>query len=258
MSKAETADPVSMAERVPPALVFRWAAAGTAGALVTLFAAYGLYMVRGILVLVLIALFVAISLDPAVRWLVARGARRSWAITIVVVALVALLGVFVWSIVPPIVKQGGSLLADLPGYLQRLAAQSQAVRKATDQYNVTNQLTSLIAQLPTKLAGGAIGFAQRFLGALASSLTVLVLAIYFMSDMPRLQRGLVRLFPRRRRGRVTETVGVVADKVGDYMIGNIIISLLWPGRRPLFAWSWWAFRSRCRWRWSWPLPISSR
>lgn len=221
-----TAAPVSMTERVPPALVFRWAAAGTAGALITLLVAYGVYMVRGILVLVLIALFVAVSLDPAVRWLVARGARRSWAIAIVVVALVALLGVFIWSIVPPAIKQGSSLLADLPGYLQRLSAQSQAIREITDQYNVTDQLTSLVAGLPARLAGGAFGWAQRFLGVLASSLTVLVLAIYFMADMPRLQRGVVRLFPRRQRGRVTESVGVVADKVGDYMIGNVIISLL--------------------------------
>lgn len=222
----EAAPLTPMAERVPPALVFRWAAAGTAGALVTLLAAYGVYVVRGILVLVLIALFVAVSLDPAVRWLVARGARRSWAIAIVVVALVALLGVFIWSIVPPVISQGGSLLADLPAYLQRLSTQSEAIRAITDQYHLTDQLTSLVGGLPARLAGGAFGWAQRFLGLLASSLTVLVLTIYFMADMPRLQRGLVRLFPRRQRGRVTESVGVVADKVGDYMIGNIIISLL--------------------------------
>jgi hypothetical protein len=40
-----------MANLVPPGLVFRWAAAGTAGVLVVLLFAYGLYTVRGILVL---------------------------------------------------------------------------------------------------------------------------------------------------------------------------------------------------------------
>jgi hypothetical protein len=40
------------------------AAAGTVGVLIVLLAAYGLYVIRSIIVLVLVGLFVAISLDP--------------------------------------------------------------------------------------------------------------------------------------------------------------------------------------------------
>src|SRR5881394_2367027 len=65
---------------VTPALVFRWAAAATLGVLAVLLASMAVYAVRDILVLVLIAVFVAVSLDPAVRRLVGeRGdaaARR--------------------------------------------------------------------------------------------------------------------------------------------------------------------------------------
>ena len=221
----ESAAPRSIADRVPPGVVFRWAAAGTAGVLIVLAVAYGFYIVRGILVLVLIGLFVAVSLDPAVRWLVTRGVRRPFAVTIVVLVLVALFGVFIWSIVPPVVEQSGKLFADLPGYLRRLSDQSKAVREVTDRYHLTDRLTALVGELPARLAGGAVGFVQRFLGALASSLTVLVLSIYFMADMPRLRRGVVGLFPHRRRARATEIVDVVVDKVGGYMIGNIIISV---------------------------------
>ncbi|HEY3009742.1 MAG TPA: AI-2E family transporter [Micromonosporaceae bacterium] len=221
----ESATPLSIADRVPPGVVFRWAAAGTAGVLIVLAVAYGFYIVRGILVLVLIGLFVAVSLDPAVRWLVTRGVRRPFAVMIVVLVLVALFGVFIWSVVPPVVEQGGKLFADLPGYLRRLSDQSKAVREVTDRYHLTDRLTALVGELPARLAGGAVGFVQRFLGALASSLTVLVLSIYFMADMPRLRRGVVGLFPQRRRARATEVVDVVVDKVGGYMIGNIIISL---------------------------------
>ena len=216
---------VSIADRVPPSLVFRWVAAGTAAALIVLTVAYGIYVVRGILVLVLVGLFVAISLDPAVRWLVARGLRRSWAVSIVILALVALFVLFVWSIVPPVAEQTGNLLADLPGRLRRLSDQSRAVREVTDRYHLTDRLTALAADLPGRLAGGAVGFVQKFLGVLASSLTVLVLSIYFMADMPRLQRGFVGLFRPRRQARAAEIAAVVVDKVGGYMIGNIIISI---------------------------------
>jgi len=212
-------------ERVSPGVILQWAAAGTVGVLGVLFAAYGLYLVRGILVLVLVGLFVAISLEPAVQWLITKGVRRTYAVTIVIFVALGLFVGFVWSVVPPIVDQGGALVRDLPGDLQRLATQSRAVKEVTDRYDLTDRLTSLVAAVPAKLAGGAVGFVQRFLGALASTVTVLVLAVYFMADMPRLRRGVAVLFPHRRRARVTEIVDVVVDKVGAYMIGNLIISL---------------------------------
>ena len=121
ISTAASSSSVSFADRVPPNLVLRWAFAGTAGVLLMLLVAYGLYVVRSILVLVLVALFVAISLEPAVHWLTRRGIRRSFAVTIVVLALVSLFAVFIWSIAPPLVEQGGKLIDDVPGYLQKLS-----------------------------------------------------------------------------------------------------------------------------------------
>jgi predicted PurR-regulated permease PerM len=215
----------SLAERVPLSLVFKWVAAGTAAAFLVALVAIGLYTVRNIIVLVLIGLFVAVSLDPAVRWMVRKGVRHSIAVSIVIVGLLALFGLFMWSVVPPVVEQSGSLVTRLPGYIQELSDKSRAIREVTDRYNLTDRLTSLVGSLPGQLANGAFGFIQKLFGTIASAVTVLVLAIYFMADMPRLQRGIVRLFPKPRRGRAAQIVAVVVDKVGAYMIGNIAISL---------------------------------
>jgi predicted PurR-regulated permease PerM len=221
----ERADPTSIADRVPLGLVFRWAAAATLGVLLVLLSGYALYAVRSILVLVVVALFIAVSLDPAVRWLVRKGLGRPAAVTVVILFVLALFGIFIWSIVPPLVDQGGKLLSDLPGYLRKLPAESKAFRELSDRYNLTNRLSALAADLPAKVAGSAVGFVQQFFGAVLSTVTVLAMTIYFMADMPRMRRGLVRLFPHRRRPQVAEIVNVVVDKVGGYMIGNLIISL---------------------------------
>jgi predicted PurR-regulated permease PerM len=222
----ETVTTVLAADQVSPGLVLRWSAAGTLGVLGVLLAAYAIYLVRGILVLVFIALFLAVSLEPAVRWLTARGVRRSAAVTIVMAVLVGMVAAFVWSVVPPLVDQAGKLVSDLPGYLHKLSTQSRAVREVTDRYHLTDKLNELLAAAPGRLAGGAVGFVQRFFGFVGSTLTVLVLTIYFMADIPRLRRGVVLLFPSRRRTRVGEIVDVAVEKVGGYMIGNIIISLI--------------------------------
>lgn len=210
---------------IAPARLFRLTAVATASVLLVLLAAYGVYIIRGILLLVVIALFLAVSLDPIVRWLIKRGMPRSSAVALVFVLLIALAAAFIWSVVPPVVDQGTRLIHDLPGYLQTLSERSKAVREVTDRYHLTDRLTSLVADLPAKLAGGTFGFFRQFLGALASTLTVLVLTIYFMAGLPRMRGRVVRLFPRRRRHRAGDIIDVMVDKVGGYMIGNIIISV---------------------------------
>jgi predicted PurR-regulated permease PerM len=220
-----TTAPTTNAAHVSSAVVFRWAAMGTLGVLTVLLSAYSLYAVRSVVVLVLVALFLAVSLDPAVQWLLRRGMRRSTAVAIVSLVLVVIVAGFMWSVVPAIVDQTGKLLANLPDYLRTLSDESKVVRKVTDRYDLTDRLSGVVAGIPAKLAGGAVGFARGFIGTAASTITVLVLTMYFMADLPRIRQGLPRLFPSRR-GRVAEITDVVVDKVGGYMIGNLTISLI--------------------------------
>jgi predicted PurR-regulated permease PerM len=206
--------------------IYRWAVAGALGVLTVALAAYSLYLVRSVLVLVIIALFIAVGLDPAVRWLVRRGLGRGVAVAIIFLTSFALLGGFLAAVIPPLLREGGELFGNLPGYVKRLPEQSSFYRDLAERYNFTEKLSQYAANIPQSLVGNAWGFARRFLGALASVLTVLVFTIYLMADLPRLRRGLVRLFPRPRRPQVAEVVNVVVEKVGAYMVGNLIVSLV--------------------------------
>jgi predicted PurR-regulated permease PerM len=181
---------------------------------------------RDVLVRALVALFIAVSLDPAVRWLARRGVRRGPAVAIIFGVVLALVVGFLVSVIPQLVTQFRGLLDDLPGYVTRLQARSASLRDLNDRFHVTTQLEGLARTLPGRLGSGVVGFTGRVFGALLSTLTVLVLTIYFMADLPRLQHGLVRLFPVERRARTGEVVEIVVDKVGGYMIGNILISVV--------------------------------
>ena len=220
-------DPHPEAEpRLRPAVLFRWGVFASLGVLATLAAAAAIYTARAVLVRTLIAIFVAISLDPAVRWLVRRGVRRGIAVTIIFVIALALVAAFLMSVIPAMVSQFRGLVDDLPGYLTQLQDRSSRFRELSDRYNLTNQIQSLISSAPSRLGSGLFGLTGRIFGALFSTLTVLVLSIYFMADLPRIRNGLVRLFPRARRERMGRIADVVIDKVGAYMIGNILISLV--------------------------------
>jgi predicted PurR-regulated permease PerM len=219
-------DPSPPPDRLRPGHVFRYGALFSLGAAATIIGLYSLYTIRAILVRVLVALFIAVSLDPAVRQLAKRGMRRGVAVTLIFALAFLLAAAFLFSVIPPLVTQFGNLVDDLPGYLARLQGRSSQFRELNDRYNISDQLQGLVGTLPSRLGTGLLGFTSRVFGAVFNGLTVLVFTLYFMADMPRIRSGLVRLFPVSRRPQARGVVDLVVDKVGGYMIGNIIISLI--------------------------------
>jgi predicted PurR-regulated permease PerM len=241
--------PSTPPDRLRPAVLVRWGALFSLGAATTVIGLYALYTVRAILVRILIALFIAVSLDPAVRVLTRRGMRRGVAVTLIFALALALAAAFLLSVIPPLITQGRNLIDDLPGQLSRLQDRSAQFRELDDRYNISDQLQGLVGTLPSRLGTGLPGFTSRAFGAVFNSLTILVFTVYFMADMPRIRAGLVRLFPVERRPRARQVVDLVVDKVGGYMIGNIIISLI-AGVASFIAFTVLGCRSRSRWR-SW-------
>ena len=219
-------DPSTPPDRPRPGLVFRYGALFSLGAAATIIGLYALYTVRAILVRILIALFIAVSLDPAVRQLAKRGVRRGFAVALIFALALVLVSIFLISVIPPLVTQFGNLVDNLPDYLHRLQSNSSQFRELNDRYNVSDQLQGMVGTLPSRLGTGLLGFTSRVFGAVFNGLTVLVFTVYFMADMPRIRSGLVRLFPVSRRPQARQVVDLVVDKVGGYMIGNIIISLI--------------------------------
>jgi predicted PurR-regulated permease PerM len=210
---------------VRPMTMFRWGVYVSAGVMAVLLAAAAVYTTRAVLVRVLIALFIAISLDPAVRMLTRRGVRRSLAVLVIFLLAAGLVTVFLYSVIPAMVHQFQALVHDFPGYVANLQGRSARFRGLTDRFHLTGKVQDLLASLPGRLGGGLLGFTRRLFGALFSTLTVVVLTIYFMADLPRLRHGVLRLFPRAHRARFGRISDVMVDKVGSYMIGNLLISL---------------------------------
>ncbi len=208
-----------------PMTMFRWGAYVSMGALAVFAAAAAVYTTRAVLVRVLIALFVAVSLDPAVRMLTRWGMRRGLAVLLIFVIAGGLVAAFLVSVTPAMVHQFQVLVHDFPGYLVNLEERSARFRGLSDRFHLTSRVHGLLVNLPGQLGSGLLGFTRRLFEALFSTLTVVVLTIYFMADLPRLRHGVLRLFPRAHRAQFGRIADVMVDKVGAYMIGNLLISL---------------------------------
>jgi predicted PurR-regulated permease PerM len=218
--------PDAVGSRIRPGALFRWGFFAGLGVLAAAGFGWAVFSVRDTLLRVVVALFLAVSLDPAVRYMVARGLRRGLAVAIIFSLFAAVLAAFLMSVIPPLAGQFGQLVHNMPDYLATLQQKSAQFRDLDVRFNLSARLEGLVNQVPARLAGGVLGLTGQVFGALVSFLTVVVFAVYFLLDLPRLRKGVVRLFPVDRRERYGTVVDLVVDKVGDYMIGRLLIGFV--------------------------------
>jgi predicted PurR-regulated permease PerM len=211
---------------VHPMALFRKGAYASLGVLAITAAVVAVYTARGVLILALIALFLAVSLDPAVRALSRCHIRRGIAIVVVVLVVLGMAAAFLQSVIPAMVGQFRAMVTDFPHYLASVQHRSGSLHQLSDRYHLTTQINKLVASVPGRLGSGAFGISKRVFSAVASTLTVAVLTVYFLADMPRLRSNAALLFPRAHRARFSRIADVMVDKVGSYMMGNILISLV--------------------------------
>src|SRR5262249_5323674 len=156
---------------------------------------------RQVLVLILIAAFLAVGLDPAVRWLVAHRLRRSVAVLVIVLGALGFFGGFVAAVAPPVAHQAAQLVKHAPRYIHRLDS-NPTFKKLDARYHITSAVEKRAKEgISIQAFGGVLGIGKAVLGIIASTLTVIILTIYFLANMPAIRRVAYRLVPRTRRAR---------------------------------------------------------
>ncbi len=187
------------------------------------------WAVRNILTLVLVAVVLAVGLDPAVRRLEGWGIRRGWAVFLIFFATVAFIAAFVALVVPPLVKQVAKLASDIPGYIDRLKHSNGFFGDLERKYHISEKLQDLTKKLPT-IAGSSIktilGLTKSVGAIIFNLLTITILTIYFLLSLPRAKDTAISLFPPGERARGGHLLGEALDRVGGYVSGNITISII--------------------------------
>jgi predicted PurR-regulated permease PerM len=181
----------------------------------------------GVLALIGLALFLAVGLDPAVVWLMRFGMRRWSAVGIVALTVIAVVVGFLALAIPPLVAQTEAFVRELPTYLRQLQDRSSTVGRLDAQYHLRDKLTSMVSGgSASDVFGGLIGAGKLVLSATSSTLTVLVLTVYLLADLPRIRKLIYRLVPASRRPRAILLGDEMFAKVGGFVLGNLLTSLI--------------------------------
>lgn len=179
-----------------------------------------------IIILLGLAFFIAVGLDPAVTWLYRRGLPRWAAVVVVLLATLGIFAAFAALAVPVLVHQIVQLADQVPHYLRSLNNHHSTLGRLNAKYHLVSRLQKFISSGGSSLANGAIGVGKAVLGVVSSTIIVMVVSIYLLADLPRVKRGLYHLAPRSRRARMVLLTDEIFGRVGGYVLGNLLISFI--------------------------------
>ncbi len=199
---------------------------GGLGALLAYFLGSALLSVSSYLVLIVVAMFLAAGLNPAVEFFMRRDMRRPYAVVVVIVVVVIVVTLFVLAIVPVISDQVTAISQSAPGWLDELQRNRQ-VQELDDKYDVIDRVKDYVAQgdFASGVFGGVLGVGLAVLSAVANTFIIVVLTLYFLSSLNTTKEALYRLAPESRRDRVTKLGDRVIRSVGAYVSGAFLVAL---------------------------------
>jgi len=180
-------------------------------ALVVIAVAWAWWRLWQWLLVFVVGAMMAVALDPAVRWLEARGLRRAYGAPLIVLSIVLAIGSFV-------VLAGGSLQTDARELGTRLREFRDTVMNGVPAE--LRQAAAAVAPPPAAIAAAARGF----LGGLASVVVALVVTVYLLLDGRRTFHWLIAFVPARSRKQAFDTAECSRHVVAAYIRGNIITS----------------------------------
>jgi predicted PurR-regulated permease PerM len=198
----------------------------TGGAALTVGLIVVVLQVGSVLILIGVALFLAVGMEPAVSWLVRHHIPRWAAVITVLLVITAGVAAFVAAAGAALVTQGEQLANQVPTYLQQAQDHQSFIGHLNDQFQIQAKLQTFLDSSGADLATGILGAGQVVFGVLADSLVVAVLTIYFLADLPRIRALLYRFVPHARRPRAILIGDDILAKIGGYVLGNVVISVI--------------------------------
>ncbi len=197
---------------------------------VTYLAAKLIYRLRDIVLLILVAGFLALLLNPLVVYVQRHlTPRRGAAVTIVTFwALVVFIGLaiaFGWPL-----ERGITHLANrLPSYVASAQHGNGWIGHLVRKYHIQSWLqrnTPKLVSYAESLSKPVLTIGKGALSLVIELATIFVLMLLLLLEAPRLRRGLLGQMRPERAAAVTRVSGDINRTVTGYMLGDLLTSII--------------------------------
>jgi predicted PurR-regulated permease PerM len=189
------------------------------------------YEARQVLTWIVIAVFFAVALHPAVSWLERKTLWcKRWLATLIVYLLaVAFIGGLIAVFVIPLAREATQLADNVPQLVTDIRTGRGPVGSLAERFHVLNYIQSHSAQIRGYVSGlGAPTLAALRSAAtgVAGVVTIFVLSYLMVLEAPKVLDGFLALFDARRAERIRRVGHDCARTVTGYITGNLLISVI--------------------------------
>jgi predicted PurR-regulated permease PerM len=203
----------------------------TAGALIAFTLLQALASASAVFILIIISLFLAAGLNPAVLFFQNRGLKRGASVGAVMGLVLLFVAAFIAIAAPPLIDQGNQLVNNAPQLVKDLN-NNAFINDLNIRYGVIDSLQTRVdsvikdGQFAITAFGGVIGVGKAVVSGLVSTFTILVLTLYFLAALPQVVQISLRFVPATRRDRVSKLSNAIIARVGSFVGGQGIIAIL--------------------------------
>ena len=214
-----------MPKWVPKAIALFWL-----GFLATFLVRNTVQKLSSLALLLLVATFITLALEPAVNRLSARGMKRGSATGLMLVSLVVATLGFVAAMGTIVGQQVADLLDNSEQYVNdTVKIINDVVNTHIDPAEVNERIADPNGPVQQFILGqrdNAFKVSVQAVGALFQGFSVLLFAFYFVADGPRLRRVICsRLKPERQR-RVLDAWELAITKTGGFLYSRALLAIL--------------------------------
>jgi len=189
-----------------------------------------IYRLKDVLLLLLVAGFLALILNPVVGVVERRIVkRRGLAVTVVAILLVLVFFGLLFAFGYPLVNGITHLADNLPTYIQQAEQGKKWYGKLVQRYHVQHWVQQNEAKLVSfgqDISAPALAVGKGALSLLIELLTIFILVLLLLLEGPRLRRGTLSLLSPGQAKEMQAIASEVNRSVIGYMLGNFLTSLI--------------------------------
>ncbi len=222
---ASAAPPASYYSRRPP----RWLGRALLSGVVTVFAAIFVWRALGsltsLIVNLIIALFLALAMEPMILWLVKHGWKRGAATATVLFSLLAAAAAVIALFGRMFLEQAGDLIRSLP------STYDSVTLWAEKQFDVViPEMEDLQAQLlqdyGNEVASRALAIGTSVIGGLFAFATILLVSYYLAAAGPKFRASICGWLRPKNQTEVLRLWEITQIKISDYINSRVVLAAI--------------------------------
>ncbi len=188
-----------------------------------------LWYVKEIVIMLVLGVFLAALIEPAVNWLHRRKIPRAISVIGLYVIIFAVLAVSLILLIPPFVEQITSLAKNFTNLSGSFADAFSRLSAFGAQYGLSEGINASLASLQSGIngiVGGLFGAIAGVVGGIAALVIILVLAFYIVIEEDAWRRLFRRVAPDEYQPYLSQMFGKMQMKMGLWLRGQLLLMLV--------------------------------